>query len=127
MYLNEDGWFVVSPYRYVGESIGSYTEEDVAGPYKFINQMQDISSMMKKSTEIWLNADHTISGQVTGTWELKKDNQIEITIKGESYKGIVTKQWDEYGKKNVMVFTALSEKGISILGSGIYALPENDK
>lgn len=127
MYLNEDGWFVVSPYRYVGESIGSYTEEDVAGPYKFINQMQDISSMMKKSTEVWLNADHTISGQVTGTWELKKDNQIEITIKGESYKGIVTKQWDEYGKKNVMVFTALSEKGISILGSGIYALPENDK
>ena len=125
MYLNEDDWFVVSPYRYVGESIGKYTKEDVAGPYKYINQMKDISSMMKKSTEIMLNEDCTISGRVTGIWELKNDNQIEITIKGEIYKGIVTKQWDEYGKKNVMVFTALSEKGTSILGSGIYAVPDN--
>lgn len=126
LYLNEDGWFVVSPYRYVGETLGSYTEEDVVGPYKYINQMQDISSLMKKSTEITLNADHTITGQVTGTWTFKNENQIELTIKDEVYKGIITKQWDEFGKKNVMIFSVLSEQGVSVLGSGIYALPDEN-
>jgi arabinan endo-1,5-alpha-L-arabinosidase len=35
---------------------------------------------------------------------------------------VVTKQWDEQGEKNVMVFSALSEKGIAIWGSGLNAI-----
>lgn len=122
MYLNEDDWFVVSPYRYVGETIGEYTDADIVGPYKYINQMKDISAFIKKSTEIALNEDHTITGKVEGTWELKNKNEIIITIGNDVYKGIVTEQWDEYGQKNVMTFSGLSDKGVSILGSGIYAI-----
>lgn len=121
MYMNEDDWLVVSPYRYVGETMGTYTKEDVVGPYKYINQMTDISSFVKKSREISLNEDNTISGDETGTWELKENNEIILNIKNETYKGVVTEQWDEYGQKNVMVFTALSDD-TSILGSGIYAI-----
>ncbi len=126
MYLNEDDWFVVSPYRYVGETMGTYTSEDVAGPYKLVNQMHDISKFIKKSSEIWLQEDGTITGDQEGTWVLGEDNQITITLqeayKESTYKGVFTKQWDEDGEKNVMVFTALSDAGISILGSGIYAV-----
>ena len=47
--------------------------------------------------------------------ELKEDGKTaEFIIEGEVYKGIFNVQWDEYGKKNVMTFTALSDKGIAI-------------
>lgn len=122
MFLNEEGWFVVSPYRYVGEKQEEYTDKELIGQYKYINQLKDISSFMKKSQEISLNEDYTISGKVEGTWKLMDGNQIELTIQGTVYKGIVTKQWDEYGLKNVMVFSAISEEGVSVLGSGLRAI-----
>lgn len=122
MYLNEEDWFVVSPYRYTGETIEDYTEEEIIGPYKMINHMKDISSYMKKSVEIVLEKDHTISGTKTGTWELKDKNKAIITIDGTSYSGVFVKQWDENGLKNVMTFTVLSKEGVSIWGSGYTAL-----
>lgn len=121
MYFNENGWPVVSPYRYVGESLGSYTEEDVVDVYKYINHGDSINSTAIESVLISLNEDHTITGEVSGTWELHGDNEIVIHIDGEDYTGFVNEQWDEYGKKNVMTFTALSEKGIAIWGSGLSA------
>lgn len=121
MFLNEDGWFVVAPYRYVGETIGTYTEEDVVGAYKAINHQKDISPKVKKSVNIVLQEDHTVIGDMDGTWELKGENDFILTIDNLTYKGVFLKQWDEYGLKNVMTFTALSEEGISLWGSGYEA------
>ncbi|TAH70406.1 MAG: arabinan endo-1,5-alpha-L-arabinosidase, partial [Anaerolineaceae bacterium] len=116
MFLNEDGWFVVAPYRYVGETIGSYTKEDVIGAYKAINHQKDISPKIKKSVNIVLQEDHTVIGEMNGTWELKGDNKLTLTIDGTVYKGVFLEQWDEYGLKNVMTFSVLSEEGVSIWG-----------
>ncbi|MFU0827622.1 MAG: GH43-C domain-containing protein [Lachnoclostridium sp.] len=123
MYMNENGWPVVLPYRYTGETFGTYKEEDVAGIYKYINHGNSISADVTVSKLIELKSDHTIIGAVTGNWQLKGDGKtIEITIGDEAYSGVVTKQWDEQGEKNVMVFSALSEKGIAIWGSGLNAI-----
>lgn len=123
MYMNEEGWPVVSPYRYVGEALGSYSEEAVAGIYKYINHSNTITSDVVVSELLELKHDHSISGAVTGTWKLKEDGStIEISIGEEVYMGVVNIQWDEAGKKNVMTFTALSKAGIAIWGSGINAL-----
>ncbi|NLJ97593.1 MAG: family 43 glycosylhydrolase [Clostridiales bacterium] len=121
MFLNEDGWFVVAPYRYVGETIGSYTENDVIGAYKAINHQKDISPKVKQSVNIVLQEDHSVIGDIHGTWELKNDNDLILTIDGIEYKGVFLKQWDEYGLKEVMTFTVLSKEGISIWGSGYQA------
>lgn len=121
MFLNEDGWFVVAPYRYVGETIGSYTEEDVIGAYKAINHGKDITADIKQSVNIVLQEDHTVIGDMNGTWELKDDYYLTLTIDGVDYKGVLLKQWDEFGLKNVMTFSVLSEEGISIWGSGYEA------
>lgn len=123
MYMNEDGWPVVLPYRYVGETIGQYKEEDVAGIYKYVNHGNSISADVTVSELIELKSDHTIIGAVTGTWNLKEDGKtIEITIGDQVYNGVVTIQWDEPGKKNVLVFSALSKEGIAIWGSGLNAV-----
>lgn len=121
MFLNEDGWFVVAPYRYVGETIGTYTEEDVVGAYKAINHQKDISPKIKKSVNIVLQEDHTLIGEMNGTWELKDGNKLILTIDGVVYKGVILEQWDEFGLKNVMTFSVLSEEGVSIWGSGYKA------
>lgn len=121
MFLNEDGWFVVAPYRYTEETIEDYHMDDVAGVYKFINQGSDISEDVKESILIKLKKNGKISGDQKGTWEIINGNQMRIKIDGVTYKGVFLKQWDEYGLKNVMTFTALSEEGVSILGSGLTA------
>ena len=58
---------------------------------------------------------------MNGTWELKDDYYLTLTIDGVDYKGVLLKQWDEFGLKNVMTFSVLSEEGISIWGSGYEA------
>lgn len=121
MFLNEDGWFVVAPYRYTGETITDLDKKDVVGTYKLINQGVDTSKIVKKSILVNLNEDGTISGEKTGTWKMTDGHNVIITINNIDYKGVFLKQWDEYGLKNVITFSVLSEKGVSILGSGIEA------
>lgn len=123
MFFNENGWPVVAPYRYAGETIvSSYDEKEITGPYKFINHMNDTTKEIRGSSIIWLNSDHTISGDAEGTWKITSGANVKITIKGIEYSGVFLKQWDEYGLKNVMTFTVQSEKGVSLWGSGIAAL-----
>lgn len=123
MYFNEDGWPIISPYRYVGESKTTQTKEEVTGIYKYINHGNSINDKVIQSEIIELKSDNTIVGAVTGTWDYNEETGIiNLTIDSNTYNGIATKQWDEQGKKNVIVFTALSEAGFSIWGSGLQVM-----
>ncbi len=121
MFLNEDGWFVVAPYRYTGETLGIYTKKDVAGAYKIINHQHDISNEVRTSENLILKEDQTIVGAYHGTWELKDENTCLLTIEGVTYLGVFLKQWDENNKKDVITFTALSKEGVALWGSGYEA------
>lgn len=121
MFFNEDGWPVVAPYRYADETLEKYEKKDLVGPYKMINHGRDISAAIKESRNITLYTNGKVAGDYNGKWKLVGDNQIEIKLDGEVYKGVFLKQWDEFGLKNVMTFSALSEKGVAIWGSGLSA------
>lgn len=122
MWFNEDGWPVVAPYAYTGETIGSYTKEDIAGPYKFINHGHDTNVELHESEDIILYSNGKISGAHEGKWKLSDGSQAEITIDGVTYKGVFVEEYDEYGNKYVMTFTALSEEnGQTIWGSALAA------
>ncbi len=118
MYLNEDGWFVVSPHRYVGDQVEKVTAEDIVGPYRVVNHLHNISANINHSKNIVLNADGTITGDFKGTWELKDDNTATIDLNGIVYKGKFLIEWDQFGFKNVSTFTAVSDTGITVWGSG---------
>jgi arabinan endo-1,5-alpha-L-arabinosidase len=119
MFLNQDGWPVVAPYRYTGETLDKVDEKDVLGNYKYINHGKMYSAAIERSKTIQLNKDHSISGEVEGTWSFTGDNQVEVTIKGFNYHGVFVKQWDPIMDRYVMTFTALSDQGVSIWGSKI--------
>ena len=76
---------------------------------------------MKVSEDIILNEDHTVTGCCEGTWELKNNKEAVLELDGEIYKGIFQKQWDQFEKKNVITFTALSDSGCAVWGSGYQA------
>jgi arabinan endo-1,5-alpha-L-arabinosidase len=119
MFFNNEGWPVVAPQRYTGETIGKYTIKDVIGDYNLINHGSDISADMKKSVNIKLNKNNTISGSETGTWKIIGDNNVELTIEKVTYKGVLLRQWDDDNKSYVITFSALSDKGIAIWGSQV--------
>lgn len=123
MYFNEDGWPVISPYRYTGEKLETLQESQLAGEYKLINHGRAITPEIQESQLVTLEKNKKVSGAVEGTWELLNDNEIRLQIDGQTYSGAALKQWDEDGKKYVMTFTVLdSEMGIALWGSGLNAV-----
>ncbi len=121
IYFNEEDWPVIVPYRYTGEEKADYEEKEIVGPYKLINHGRDISADIKTSKKITLYSNHTINGDYKGKWKLTDDGNVYLTIDGVIYKGFFVKAYDEFGEKNVMTFTALSEDGVAIWGSGLEA------
>ncbi|MBO1515303.1 LamG-like jellyroll fold domain-containing protein [Metabacillus bambusae] len=119
MFMNKDGWPVVAPYRYSGETIDKVNRQDLIGEYKFINQGKDTSANIHKSVFIRLNKDNTVTGDVDGTWKKTSHNQAEITVDGETFDGVFVRQWDPTSERYVMSFTAVSKEGVSVWGSKV--------
>lgn len=116
IFFNEDGWPVMSVLPYAYETADKVSAEEVVGDYLYVNHGKDISSQRKTAVEIALNADRTITGEVSGTWQLKGDYFAELTIDGSVYKGVFVRQWDPAALAHVMTFTALSDEGVAVWG-----------
>ena len=123
MFLNEDNWPVISPFRYMGyeNSDKDYPLEDVVGTYEFINHGNKVGEGTKvnMSLSVSLNTDGTIYGAINGTWE-KSGKYITINAEGETYKGVFIETQDE--KNNiVMTFAAVGSDNCTLWGSMIDA------
>ncbi|MFB9329162.1 S-layer homology domain-containing protein [Paenibacillus aurantiacus] len=116
MFMNKDGWLVVSPTRYTGESVQTVNEQAIAGDYKFVNHGLAYSGDIANSVEIRLNADHTVTGALQGTWELKDGYRATITAGKVGYEGVFVRGWDEVRQRETMTFTAISGDGVSVWG-----------
>ena len=120
MFFNKDGWPVVAPHRYAGETLEAYSKNEVTGTYHFINHGKEISGEIKASEDITLQKNGRITGAQEGKWKKIKDHQIELILDGIKYNGYFIKQWDEDAKAYVMSFTAGSKRGVSIWGSKVH-------
>ncbi|MBC2606726.1 glycoside hydrolase family 43 protein [Pelagicoccus albus] len=120
LFFNEDGWPVMAPHRYAGETQGSYSVADVSGSYKVINHGKDVTreAIPKYATVIGLAESGGLSG-ASGSWELVDGQNIRITMDDVLYKGVVCEQWDNENSMWVMGFTAVSPDGVAIWGSEV--------
>jgi len=117
MFMNSDGWPVVAPHRYAGETLGEYTAAETAGEYKLIRHGRDISAELKEADLVRLTEGGAIEGELTGAWTLTDGHQAELTVAGTVYRGVFIRQWDAVAGAETLVFTALSEQGEAIWGS----------
>ncbi|MBQ8928018.1 MAG: RICIN domain-containing protein [Oscillospiraceae bacterium] len=119
MWFNEDGWPVVSPFAYAGDTMepGGYEESDIVGSYEFINHGNATDGEIIGYSDITLNADGTISGAVTGTWSQAQDSAAAVlNIGGTVYKGYFLAAQNEKGTK-VMSFTAVGSNNQTVWGA----------
>lgn len=119
MFINQDNWPVVAPYRYSGEKLAEVNRQELVGEYQFINHGLNISGETKdiiKATTISLNDDGTISGSVSGTWSLDNNYYATFEINGNTHKGVFINQWNSVTNSKGITFTALSDQGESIWG-----------
>lgn len=119
MFLNSDGWLVVNPQRYAGESPDPLRAPELPGDYKLINHGKAISSALNTSVVITLNPNHTITGAASGSWTMSGERDVTLTIDGKMYQGVFTTQWDDDNSSWVYGFTALSTEGASVWGSKV--------
>ncbi|WP_111642954.1 glycoside hydrolase family 43 protein [Marinimicrobium alkaliphilum] len=125
MFINEDDWLVVSPHRYVphseaeGELSWEVSEQQAVGEYMFIEHSLPLLRGFRNSDRIALEADGSITGELTGEWEYRGDNRITITLDGDSepYHGVLSHQYSEVLRQFTVTFTAMSSEGPSIWGS----------
>ena len=125
MFLNEDGWFVVSPHRYAGETLEYYSNEELLGEYKLINHGKRITTDLKKSKIITLEADSRISGAVVGEWYREDGNYLNLVIDANVYRGVLLRQWDDDQRAWVMTFSVLSPDGVALWGSKVVSCRES--
>ena len=119
MKFNSDGWPVVTPFEYGGDhfSEGGYDEADIVGDYEYINHGNATDGNIISYQSIKLNADHTVSGAVTGKWEQAADSDAAVlTIGGQVYNGFFVAAENEKGTK-VMSFTAVGSNNQTIWGA----------
>lgn len=129
MWFNEDGWPVMAPQRYAGETQGTYSMAEIAGRYKVINHGTNTPGPgtaeaveVKTSTVVELLANGSLSG-ATGSWSMPDAKNIRITMGGVTYKGVVADFWDNENRLWVHGFTAVSNTNESLWGSGV-AIPD---
>lgn len=124
MFMNKDGWPVVSPYRYTGQNLQTVREKDIVGDYKWINHGLETTGKITYSSFVSLKNDGTITGDVTGTWVKKGNCEAVLTIDGVTYNGVFVREWDPVSQQKVMTLTAMSNKGISVWGSKVETLTD---
>lgn len=120
--INSDGWPVAAPYEYVpGEEVSAvgHTMTAVTGDYEFIfhklNQKivadqttSGDNAEVEHSQNITLNADGSVTGDVTGNWTMENGSaNMTFTYGGVTYKGSFIVQTDESAEMiRKMTFTA---------------------
>lgn len=128
VYQNEEGWLVAAPFEYTGEGVKSaaigaaqkVATSDIPGKYKLLThryKLNHVAQELCTPVEVTLNADGTISGDMTGTWSAKAGTSyVNINI-GSLYKGVMVWQTLEPKNEKVPTFTALdSATGVTIWG-----------
>ncbi len=123
MFMNEDGWPVVSPLRYTGEGKEAPRPENRPGVYKILFHEHDINTKehVSKTASLW--ADGTVDGACEGTWESAGENAVRLTLNGETYTGVFARGFDGAQSAWVTCFTALNEKGEAVWGVRTDGLP----
>ncbi|MCR4883041.1 MAG: glycoside hydrolase family 43 protein [Clostridiales bacterium] len=116
MFMNENGWPVVSPLRYTGEGREAPLPENRPGMYKILFHEHDINTVEHVSKTAAFHENGTVSGDCEGTWTCTEKDGITLVLGTETYTGVFTRALDGAQSAWVSCFTALNEKGEAVWG-----------
>ena len=136
LYFNNEAWPVMSPNRYVGESLRAVDAATIAGSYDVIEHYEETVQDVAESVEYYFDESGTIytdsdKGTEAGSWALVDEEgeaigtdddgnaetsyYITVTIGTDDdateYNGVVAPGWRNYNPKGVWCITATSDSG----------------
>lgn len=127
-FFNADGWPVVSPLRYAEKidaananqsraALEAVAASEIAGTYQLINHGKDISTTIKSSSDIQLASGGSISGALSGSWTFDTNTRATtLVLSGTTYRGVVSRQWNQIRNRFEITFSALSSDGTAVWG-----------
>ncbi|WP_277213335.1 LamG-like jellyroll fold domain-containing protein [Isoptericola croceus] len=118
MFLNADDWLVAAPYRYAGgHDATKFLRKQVAGDHRFIEHDKTISADIRQASTVTLHQNGRLSGAVDGRWQLYDENRLHLTVDGEEYDGVVSREWDPTATAWVTTFSVVGSDGVPLWGS----------
>ncbi len=127
-FFNADGWPVIAPLRYAEKkdandpsrsraALEAVAATEIAGTYQLVNHGKDISATIKSSSNIQLASGGGISGALSGSWTFDANSRATtLVLGGVTYRGVVSRQWNQVRNRFEVTFSALSSDGTAIWG-----------
>ncbi|WP_460799080.1 LamG-like jellyroll fold domain-containing protein [Microbacterium sp. GXF0217] len=116
MWINAQGWPVVSPARYAGETAEKVKRPDIVGTWQLVDMGHDITATAAKSVDVTLTQNGRITGDREGTWGRSGHRTAALTIDGEVYSGVFAPIWDPDLAEWSIGLTAVSDEGVTLWG-----------
>lgn len=113
-----DGWPVVAPERYAGVPENEITKEDIVGVWEQIT-MEYQYQVMQTSIDVVFNSNGTISGGMSGNWELNTANKT-LTINGNECILMDAWDWEAPVRDVTITYSGLTSNGRPIWGKKKY-------
>jgi len=120
MYWTPDGWPVISPEVYAGESIQKVDVKLIPGRYDRIKMIKTTPQGVLNSFPMILNEDGSLIMSLThGNWEMIDDTTMKITY-GKTVETVkVAPAWDWERNEPTLIFTGKDEKNICVFGKKV--------
>lgn len=121
LFTTENDYLVAAPFEYsrTDKVKTTYTTEEIAGEYEILFQYNTNNEKLEynKPQNIVLNADGSVTGDVTGTWEEKEGTAlVKFVIGGVTYEGTFVNQTIEETDAKALCFTAVGSNDICLWG-----------
>ena len=119
LFFNKDGWPVMAPNRYAGESTGRVDAGDVLGEYDVVVHTPVGNSVTFINSSVYSFADNgnlMKDGAVSGSWSRTGDYYFSVTINNAVYNGVMVPQYN-----NDLGYAELSFTGVSSEGTSVWA------
>jgi arabinan endo-1,5-alpha-L-arabinosidase len=128
MFVTPNGWLAAAPFEFTGEettdadivSTQKFSAAQMTGTYQILihKQLMDYANKeVVKPVSITLNADGTVSGAYTGSWQLEDGKAyLYITVAGLKYQCVVVEQNMEPYTIKAIAFTGVNNYGTAIWG-----------
>ncbi|PUA29344.1 MAG: ATPase [Cellvibrio sp. 79] len=127
-FFNTEGWPVVSPLRYAEKidandparsrsALEAVAANEIPGTYQLINHGKEISATIKSSSNIQLASGGVITGTLPGSWTFDANTRATtVVLGGITYRGVISRQWNQVRTRFEVTFTALSGDGTAVWG-----------
>ena len=111
--FTEDGWPVLTPCEYTGESASAIAANEIAGTYDVVLHSSATTESFVDSVPYTFGADGSVAnanGAAIGTWSLAENNYVTLTVNEREYHGVAVKCTQTYrGGGTVICLSVISD------------------